>query len=139
MFSNYLRNPSFIPYIGFYFYIIFEVILYWNFLVFHIIRQVFLLIVMFFCPTVFFRKKSENTKITPLKSLKKISKSPNLPKKNNQDNAGSGAKPKSVTSLQPDDVQQYLSHSAEELDNVSDTRLVTHVSTFIIKKISCSH
>lgn len=63
-------------------------------------------------------KKSENTKITPLKSLKKISKSPNLPKKNNQDNAGSGAKPKSVTSLQPDDVQQYLSHSAEELDTL---------------------
>jgi len=63
-------------------------------------------------------KKSENTKITPLKSLKKISRSPNLPKKNNQDNAGSGAKPKSVTSLQPDDVQQYLSHSAEELDNL---------------------
>ncbi|XP_052831878.1 uncharacterized protein LOC106876968 isoform X1 [Octopus bimaculoides] len=68
------------------------------------------------------RKKSENTKITPLKNIKKSSKSPNLPKKHTPENVGSGAKPKSVTSLQPDtDVHQYLSHSAEELDNLDGT------------------
>ncbi|XP_036368305.1 transmembrane and coiled-coil domains protein 2 isoform X3 [Octopus sinensis] len=67
-------------------------------------------------------KKSENTKITPLKNIKKSSKSPNLPKKHTPENVGSGAKPKSVTSLQPDaDVHQYLSHSAEELDNLDGT------------------
>lgn len=81
------------------------------------------------------RKKSENTKITPLKSLKKISKSPNLPKKNNQDNAGSGAKPKSVTSLQPDDVQQYLSHSAEELDNLEGASSGKHTVAPLVPTI----
>ncbi|CAE1174788.1 Transmembrane and coiled-coil domains protein 1,Transmembrane and coiled-coil domains protein 2 [Acanthosepion pharaonis] len=60
---------------------------------------------------------------------------PNLPKKNNQDNAGSGAKPKSVTSLQPDDVQQYLSHSAEELDNLEGASSGKHTVAPLVPTI----